>query len=440
MKKITIILVIAFGLAAVLSMSCRETTPTLEIGADGYAKTTLANGMTILVNQDKSTSLSAARILIGGGVTSESAGTNGLTNLMVGMLLKGNSAMDAAAISERLDFLGASVSTDCFRDYSAISISCLTENFDQVLEIISTSLTSPTFPEAELTKLKAEVDGAIKGARDNQSQVSSDLFWKTMYGDQGYGLPTLGTSESVAKVTLADIKKQFESYVGGKNMTVAIATDLPPDKVGVMVENRFGKIKADAMTVSGQTGTRQAAKDGFIPFTRNQSFVYQGYVLDRLDLKGCVCIGLLNQVMGGPVGSRLWDLRQKEKLAYAVYTQWMPSNYATVFRAAIGTDTSKITQALASLNREWKKLNDSGITAQELSDAKVNLKNNLIYGIDRKSGRANNMATYEFFGYGYKFILDQLAMADKITLEDVNEFVRAKLTADRQYLAIVGKK
>jgi zinc protease len=291
MKKLMKYIFIA-ALCAALWSSTGQAAVTLNFGPDGYAKTTLPNGIVVIVNQDKTTSLSAARVLVGGGVTTETAANNGITNLMVGMLLKGNAGMTAAQISERLDFLGASVSTDCFRDYSALTISSLSENFDQVLEIISASLTSPTFPEEELTKLKAEVDGAIKGAKDNQTQVSSDLFWKTIYGDQGYGLPTIGTSESVAKVTLADIKKQYQTYVGGKNMVIAIASDLPADRLGALIEKRFGGIKAEAAKAGAPSTVLQTGKDGFIPFQRNQSFVYMGYALDRVNAKEAACLGL----------------------------------------------------------------------------------------------------------------------------------------------------
>ncbi len=412
----------------------------LKLGSDGYGKTTLANGITVVVDQDKTTSLSSARILIGGGVLSETGANNGLDIMMVNMLLKGNGTMTAAQISEQLDFLGATVSTDCFRDYTAISITSLTENFDKVLAIISASLTSPTFPADELAKARTELEGQIKSGMDNQTQASSDLFWKTAYGGSGYGLPVQGSIESMEKITVDDLKKKYQDYVGGKNMIVAVATDLPVDQISGILEKRFGGIKAEAKTMSRAAMPLQTEKTGFLPFERNQSFVFMGYVLDRLEPKQVACLGLLNQVMGGPVGSRLWDLRQKEKLAYAVYTQWLASNNATVFRAAIGTDTAKVKLALASLDREWSKLLAGGITDQELADAKVNMKNSLIFGIDRKAGRANNMAVYEYLGYGYKFILDQIAMADQMTLADVNDFVKAKLTDDRKYLSIVGKK
>jgi predicted Zn-dependent peptidase len=144
MKKIRDYKLVILILTAL--MACAQQTARLDIGPDGYGKTVMANGVRVLVNQDQTTSLTAARILIGGGVLTETAEKNGVTNLMINMLLKGNDSMTAAEITEQLDFLGANVSAVCYRDYSTISFTSLTENFEQVLEIISKSLLSPTFP------------------------------------------------------------------------------------------------------------------------------------------------------------------------------------------------------------------------------------------------------------------------------------------------------
>ena len=439
MKKLIFIGIALLLPAAFIISGCGTGKSGVNIGPDGYGKIALPNGITVLVNHDETTSLTAARVLIGGGVLTETAADNGITNLMIRMLLKGNSDMTASEITERLDFLGANVSADCFRDYSAISFMSLTENFDEVLAIISTSLISPTFPDEELIKLKIEVEGDIKGTNDNQTQASSNLFWKTAYGNAYYGLPTLGTIESISGITADDLKSYYGKYVGGANMMFSIATDMPADTITNLVNNRLGGIRPNAETLKAPKLTLQAEKTGFIPFERNQSFIFMGEALDHLDAAEVPYVILLNEVMGNNVGSRLWYLRQKEKLAYAVYTQYALNKYSTVFRAAIGTDTSKVNIALASLGREWKSMVVDGITAEELADAKVNMKNNLIYQIDRKTNRANNMAYYEYIGYNYQFPLELIDMADYITLDQINSFIKENFTDDRRFVSIVGK-
>ncbi len=440
MNKIASYTVVGILTALLVVVGCGQRAGQIEIGADGYAKTTLDNGITILVNHDETTSLTAARILIGGGVLTETEENNGITNLMTKMLLKGNTEMSASEVTERLDFLGANVTAGCSRDYSYISFVSLTENFEEVLDIISRSVTSPTFPDEELTKLKLEVEGNIKADNDNQTQASSDLFWKTIYGNQGYGLPTLGTAESIDKIRVEDIREHYRVWVGGTNVIFSIATDLKPESIGPLVNSRLGGIKPEMDSEIAPSLTFQSEKEGFISFDRNQSFIYMGFALPHLSASEVACVTLLNEVMGNNVGSRLWYLRQKEKLAYAVYTQYSLEKYSATFRAAIGTDTSKVNLALGSLEREWNLLAEKGLTPEELADAKVNMKNNLIYRIDRKGGRANYMAIYEYSGYDYRFVLELIDMADKVTLDEINAFAKNKLTPENRFVSIVGKK
>jgi len=440
MNKVKIFHALVILVMLTIALGCGRPAGTLEVGADGYGKTTLTNGVTVLVNYDEATMLTSTRILIGGGVLTETSENNGLNNLMMRMLLKGNAGMTASEITEQLDFLGASVSASGTRDYGAISFTSLSENFDEVFKIISQSVLTPTFPEEELRKLKHEVEGNIKSSEDNQSQSSSKLLWKTAYGNRGYGLSSQGTLESIAGITIEDIKKHYEKYVGGNNIIFSVATDIAVDKMMDMVGQNLSDLKEEAAPVPVPTLELQEDKEGFISYDRNQSFIYMGVALDHLTPEQTPYLILLNSTMGSGVGSRLWFLRQKEKLAYAVYTQYILSRYGAFFRAAIGTDTSKVKQALASLDREWKKMVEEGLTAEELTDAKVNMKNNLIFSIDRKGNRANNMAHYEYIGYNYRYVLDLIDMADQITLVDLNAFVKEKFTDERRFVSIVGKK
>jgi predicted Zn-dependent peptidase len=223
-------------------------------------------------------------------------------------------------------------------------------------------------------------------------------------------------------------------------MIVAISTDIPSDTLLEFLEARLARIRSGIAPKIGTDLKTRPEKEGFISYDRNQSFIYLGYPMNHLQPGDVPYIMLLNEIMGANVGSRLWYLRQKEKLAYAVYTQYILNKHNAVFRAAIGTDTSKAQTALASLNREMKQLYDSGITEDELADAKANMKNSLIYAIDKKSNRAYYMAYYEYIGYGYRFVYDLIDGADEASVTGMNEFIKANLSHEKQYLAIVGKK
>jgi zinc protease len=246
--------------------------------------------------------------------------------------------------------------------------------------------------------------------------------------------------ESIGGITTDKLKAHFQKFVGGKNIIFSIATDLPTQQVADLAQQRLGVLKPEAETVTPPTLALQSEKNGFISFDRNQSFIFMGYMLPHLAPAEIPCLALLNELMGKNVGSRLWPLRQVEKLAYAVYSLYGLDKYDAMFQAAIGTDTSKVQQALTSLNREWDRLIKDGVLEDELANAKTSLKNTVIFSIDRKAGRAGNMAYYEYIGYGYRYPLELMAAGDRISQNEMNDFIKRKLTDDRKYLSIVGKK
>jgi zinc protease len=435
--RFTILLYAAIFLIAPLNMAQSEN-PT--VGSDGYGQLKLKNGLNVLVNYDSSTSLTAANIVIKGGLISERANNSGISNLMIKMLLKGSDKMSADQIGERLDFLGAQVFADINRDFAAISITCLSENFPEVLSIIARSLLYPSFPQSELDKLKIEIGGTLKSESDNQVTASQKLFRKTIYGNYAYGLPLLGTPETIENITIRQIKDHYQWLASAPNMIFSIASDIEPSNLTALLEKELGDLSDKQISIDVPVINLQIEKEGFISFDRNQSFIHLGYPLPHLDGKEIPEIIILNEIMGANVGSRLWHLRQKEKLAYNVYSQYSLNKCDALFLGAIGTDTSKTNIAVVSLRREMKHLFDEGITESELADAKIGMKNNLIYRIERKSNRAYNMAYFETIGYGYKFVTELLAAADNVTVEKANQFVKKYLLEEKQYLAIVGKK
>ena len=437
MRKNTILIVLLLTFSWWVN-SCAQK-EAIAIDPDGFGSTSLDNNVKILFNIDKTTSLTGARILIGGGILTETSENNGISNLTVKMLLKGNDQMNADQITEKLDFLGAQVAADCFRDFTAINIVCLSKNFEEAFNIISRSLIAPTFPETELEKLKIEIEGTIRAESDDQERSSAKLYWKTIYGDNAYGLPLYGTVENIRKIDAAAIKGHCQKYMGGNNIIVAFSSDLPLEKLMAIVST-LRELPSDAETIPTPNLQLQTGKEGFINYDRNQSFIFYGYPLKHLSAADVPLLMSANEVMGRGIGSRLWGLRQKEQLAYTVYSQFGLNKYDAIFRAGIGTDTSKVAIALASLDREMKKLYDDGITEGELADARVRIKNSLIYQIDQKEKRAINMAYYEFIGYGYKFINELIAGVDKVTVAEANRFIKENFTPDKLYLAVVGKK
>ena len=222
-------------------------------------------------------------------------------------------------------------------------------------------------------------------------------------------------------------------------MIICVSSDLAPDDVLALVENHFGGLTPTAEGIAKPDKSLQSDRLGFVSYDRNQSYVYKGAILDHLTPSEIPLVILANNIFGSGPGARLWPLRFQEKLAYEVYSQYSTNKYGAYFRAAIGTDTSKVKTAMASLDREWNRLINEGITDEELTWAKVTAKNFLIFGIDTKANRVANMVFNEYEGYGHRFGLDVISRLDGVTRNEVNTFLKNRITPECTFTSVVGK-
>jgi len=156
-------------------------------------------------------------------------------------------------------------------------------------------------------------------------------------------------------------------------------------------------------------------------------FGVPGVTLDDDDLY--YAMALLNNIMGGSMSSRLFqNIREEKGLAYSVYSGCTSYMDAGAFYIYAGINSDKIPQAIEGVAWELKDLKRRGITAQELSTAKEQIKSNYIFGLENVNGR--------MFSNGKNVLLLNevrepkrvLAEIDAVTMEDMTR--AAELVSD----------
>ena len=64
------------------------------------------------------------------------------------------------------------------------------------------------------------------------------------------------------------------------------------------------------------------------------------------------------------------EVREKRGLAYSVSSNLAPYDAGAIITAAVGTRAERAGESLEIIRDEWKKMRDSGPTADEVADAK----------------------------------------------------------------------
>ena len=159
----------------------------------------------------------------------------GVTQFMMGLLEEGSGDMDAQAFSIAKDDLAASFSYGSYADVLTVSAKFLTENQDQAIELLRQSLVDPRFDADAIERVRAQIESGIKSQAKDPSDIASAAFNAEAYPNHPYGSDDLGTLETIASVTAADIRQAHAMGLTRNRVLVAAVGDITAE-LGVLVD------------------------------------------------------------------------------------------------------------------------------------------------------------------------------------------------------------
>jgi predicted Zn-dependent peptidase len=149
---------------------------------------------------------------------------------------------------------------------------------------------------------------------------------------------------------------------------------------------------------------------------------------------------MVENLLGKGVGSRLWDLRYIEKLAYNVNAQTTMMKDGGILEAYLETDKEKKEVALEALKKVLSSLFEKGITEEELEVTKINAKASFLRENETKEIRAANLVSFEALGLGYEFLSGFFLEIDAISLDEINTYIKDILNPEKGVEVVIGPK
>jgi zinc protease len=168
------------------------------------------------------------------GSATDPEGKSGLARIAARMLRRGCEGLLAEQIDFRIDGLGAEMAVDTSASTVAIHVQVIARNLEALVDLLARMISTPTFPEEELGRLKRETTSEIIEARDNDRVVAQKAMQRTLFGGHPYGRNPGGTTDSVQRIERSDVVEFFRRHVVQSNLVVAIAGDVTADRVPLL--------------------------------------------------------------------------------------------------------------------------------------------------------------------------------------------------------------
>ena len=396
---------------------------------------TLSTGVPCVYQKDPVSPTSVVGLFIGGGKSAVPSGCDGLAAVSTRLLLEipdESKIQDLMAQATRLSYV-------CLEDSSIILIECLTEHLESALGLAGKIVLDPLISGLRVGRAKELMSANGKADEDDPVTVARNAVFGAFFGGVGYGSALYGTETSLKAIDRKDVVSFVRRLVVKPNVFFCVESDLDREAVRRLLEKSFAAFPdAAAAEIPRQDPVPPTDRDISRERETRQTYVGRAYALPRAGLADMARGDLLETVLGKGPGSRLWPLREDERLAYGVDAglTWMKS--AGVLVAYLETGKDRGAEAAAALDRTLEDLREKGLTEGEIEATRTMARARFLRETEAKSPRLRILGLFETLGLGAESAAGLLEAFDAVTLEEMNAYIRQVLDPARALRVTVG--
>jgi len=311
---------------------------------------TLPNGMRVFVVADhRQPSVAVRLVLMSAGTLRDPQGLTGLASMTAGMLTQGTDTRSAQQFAQAIDFVGGHIGASASDDDTDAGLTVVSRDLDLGMTLLSDAVLHPVFSQEELDRQKQRALSGLRVEYSDTSYLASAVFDRIVFGESPYGLPSVGTPETVGKITRDDLVKFHDSNYAPNETLLAFAGDVTPERAFAVAEKYFGSWSKKELHSEEPAAPPQTQGLRFVVIDKPdavQTQIRVGNLGIRRNNPDYIPLLVTNRIFGGGFNSRLnTEVRVKKGLTYGASSSFDAERFAGEFVADTFTRTEATAEA-----------------------------------------------------------------------------------------------
>ena len=383
----------------------------------------LKNGIKVIYKKTDTIAIVSLKIYSPVSVLQENINQAGVTSLLHDVMNKSTKNRNSQILSQDIENLGSSISSDVEYDFSGFTLNCMSQYFDKSCEILSDIIVNPIFDEEEISKEKTVMIELLKSRTDSIGQTANDKFIADFYGsNHPYSYVKYGKIETLKNITQKDLIDTYNQIYSSKGIVITVVGSIKKSQLQKSLEKYFSSLKLVNYKIKNTfSDNLEINKEDVVVDSKfNQAFVLYAYPAANVSGKDFATLKLINTILGGRMTGRLFvELREKLGLAYEVNSVYPTRKDKSYFEIYLGLDKKNIDVAKKGIEKIVSDLCTAKVDDTELQDTK-----NFIKGVYLLDHQAIERQTYylafrEIMGLGYQYDEKYIEDLSKITSDDI---------------------
>lgn len=389
------------------------TAATAQKKGDAYEMT--VSGVKVIV-QPSGNQIVEIQTIIKGGVQNYAADKQGIESLaMTGLTECGTKNDDKNSFKDKLDKVSAQVYGSAAKDYSTISMNCISTDFEAVWPLYADAITSPVFNEKEFSRIKQD---AINGLRSQESQpdYAIDNMVKQMaFAGKNNAKRPEGTVATVEKLTAAEVKKHYYDVLTKSRMVIVVVGEF--DKAEL--EKKIAAMLASVPEGKPFVLKKEMLKPVKNSFKAEKKDLATNYIqaVASAPEPGTPDFNAFNLAMRIFSQRHFLEVRTKNGLSYAPGSWFDGGSSPSANISVSTTDPNKYIGVVKALIDKTKK---EGFTDDELRNMKTQYLTGFFYRQETNGAQAASLAANEVLHNNWKRALTISDDMKKVTLAELN--------------------
>ena len=409
----------------------------------------LSNGVDLLVVEKPGLPIVTFGLMLGAGVITDPPGLPGLAHLAATMMPEGTATRSSQQIAEEMEFLGSTLEKHVGREHVLLSAETLTQHWPRALELVADIAKNPSFPDAELDRVRRERLTDLRRIGDDPVAISRRAGRALIYGhDTPYGHHASGTEGAVEEITRDHIASYHRGHYGPANATLLVVGDVTSQEVVQRIEEAFGDWSQE--TDGTPPGAGSADERDPVPTAiyladkpgAAQSVINAGHLTIPHGDPDFYAMTLLNYLFGGQPTARLFlNLREDKGYSYGYYSSIEWTSGPSLLSAGGAVQTAVTKESVVETLKEFADIRGQRpVTQEEFDDARDGMFRGFPSHFETQRHLVQQLSHLVAFGLPDDYYSDYIANLEAVSLEGLNEVAARRIDDGHLFALVVGDR
>jgi predicted Zn-dependent peptidase len=403
---------------------------------------TLDNGLRLLVAENHNAPLVSMRTMMRSGADYDTPELAGLASLTGELLDEGAGSRDAVRLAEDLGLLGASLGSGADWDASYVSVDSLSRTFGEAMAIFADVNRRPMLPESSLDRVRSERLMELLQQKDDPGTIAGKRFSKLIYGGGTYGNTVIGNPESVARITVDDIRRYFATHYVPNNGSIVVAGDVAAEKALDALTRFFGDWPVVEVPPRPQISPIANEKSRIYLIDRPtavQSEIRVGHLGIARSTEDYFALSVMNALLGGVFNSRInLNLREKHGYTYGARSVFAFRRQAGPFVVSAPVRNEVTRESVTEVLGELRRIRTGDVEERELEDTKNYMMGSFPSTVQSSSDIAGRLLDMELNDLPQDYFDRYRENIGAVTKAAVERVAQKYIDPDRSIIVIVG--